>query len=285
MIDPLISIIITCYNLGEFLNDAIDSALSQSYKKIEIFVVDDGSTDAYTIEFLKTFAAEKVIIVSQPNRGVSAARNYGASLAMGDYLLFLDGDDKIDETYLSKAVVALKNNPSLDYIYCDLKEFGQGNAVRILDHLYLNKQILYNLCHPSGVVSKELWNKAGGFDIEFVKGWEDWDFWLRVIRLNVSSYKIEEPLFYYRIRSNSRDKIAVQNNSVFLEQMIFSKNLSSYFMVYEKPISALREFEILKEEKLHFEEVKKSIYNSWSYRIGSFILTPLKLIAKVIVGR
>ena len=92
MVKPLFSVVIACHNHEEFVKEAVDSALSQRHPSKQIIVVDDGSRDG-TANVLKTYG-ESIIFAGLPeNRGAGAARNYGSSLAVGEYLVFLDGDD------------------------------------------------------------------------------------------------------------------------------------------------------------------------------------------------
>lgn len=90
--EPLVSILIPAYNCEKWIAGAIKSALAQTWPRIEVIVVDDGSRDR-TVEVAGRFASDRVRVVSQPNRGASAARNAAYSLAQGDYIQWLDADD------------------------------------------------------------------------------------------------------------------------------------------------------------------------------------------------
>lgn len=91
----LVSIIIPCYNREKYIKDAVDSCLRQSYRNIEIIVVDDGSIDN-SVAVLKSYG-EKITLIQQPNQGVSVARNTGINVSKGDFLIFLDSDDWISD--------------------------------------------------------------------------------------------------------------------------------------------------------------------------------------------
>jgi glycosyltransferase involved in cell wall biosynthesis len=273
---PFFTIIIPCYNLGRYLSECIDSVLQQEYKDFEIIVVDDGSTDVFTLDYLKTLNIKKVNIYHQVNQGVSAARNFGASLAKGDYLLFLDADDKIDSSYLQLAANKLKEDTTIEYIYCDVIEFEGASNYRILGELNLSSVLVQAITHVSGIISKGLWQRSSGFDTDFKHGWEDWDFLLRITELGIGFYKIPQAMLHYRIRPESRDKLANKNYEQELEQMIFTKNISTYLKVYQKPITLLREYRdqqrTIEDLKLHIQ----NIYATKSYKLGSFLLSPLK---------
>lgn len=280
--DPLFSIIIPCYNLGKYLPECLESVLNQEYKKFEVIVVDDGSKDTFTIEYLNSIKDEKIKVFFQANQGVSVARNFGASVAKGDYFLFVDADDKVDPQYLLLAKKELERDPSLDYIYCDLVEFEGGTEYRPLGDLQMSKVLLHAVTHVSAIISRSLWIRTGGFDKEFLQGREDWDLLIRIISMGVNYYKIPLPLLQYRIRQDSRDKVANEKHDEELEQLIFLKNISSYLQEYSKPISALR---LIEEQRKINEDLKghiTNIYNTRSYKLGSLLLSPFKLASKLI---
>src|ERR687898_3129642 len=90
----LVTVVIPCYNQAHFLGEAIESVLSQSYPNFEILVVDDGSPDD-TSEVASRYPPQQVRLISQKNQGVSAARNTGIGHARGEYVVFLDADDRL----------------------------------------------------------------------------------------------------------------------------------------------------------------------------------------------
>src|SRR5262245_12452760 len=109
--EPLVSILIPAYNAEAFISDTIDSALAQAWPKKEIIVVDDGSSDQ-TVAIARRFEPVGVRVVTQPNRGASAARNLAFSLCRGDYIQWLDADDLLSPDKISKQLEAAKKNPS-----------------------------------------------------------------------------------------------------------------------------------------------------------------------------
>lgn len=96
-----VSIIVPCYNIQDYIGKCLESLIQQTYKDVEIIVVDDGSTDS-SYERIKKIAEndERVVLISQNNSGVSTARNIGMAKSTGDYICFVDGDDIVDETYV-----------------------------------------------------------------------------------------------------------------------------------------------------------------------------------------
>ncbi len=108
----LVSVIVTVYNLELYLDECINSIINQSYKQLEIILINDGSTDNSLLIINKYKELdERVIVVDQPNQGVSAARNKGIELATGTFITFVDGDDVIDLTTYEKNITLLINDP------------------------------------------------------------------------------------------------------------------------------------------------------------------------------
>ena len=274
----MISIIIPCYNQGAYLQDAIDSVKAQTYTDWEIIIVDDGSNDEETISIIKSINEEKVAIYFQQNLGVSVARNIGAQYSKGDYLLFLDADDKIVNNYLKTAINAFNLNDNLSYVYCDIQEFGDTNKYRNLEQLDIRKTLIHNQTHVSGIMKKSLWIQSKGFDPLFRKGWEDWDFMIRILILDFEYLKISEAMLFYRIRNQSRDKTAIELHKNFLLNQIFLKHINSYLKYFETPISLLRNDISQKREIEQLYQKVFDVYKTYSYKIGSFLLTPIKIL-------
>lgn len=128
----LISVIIPVYNVGEGLPECLDSVCSQTYRDLEIILVDDGSTDG-SGQICDDRAAEdpRILVIHQENKGVSGARNAGLLIATGEYIGFVDGDDRIDVSFYSRMLACLKENDA-DAVTCGYIDhpYGEGNPVR-----------------------------------------------------------------------------------------------------------------------------------------------------------
>ena len=117
----LVSIIIPVYNCGRYLAQAIESVLAQTYRPIQVVVVDDGSTDS-SIEVARQYS-ESSSCYTQPHGGIAAARNKGVDLTQGEYLAFLDADDVWLEEKLARQVAALHRQPELDMVFGLVSQF------------------------------------------------------------------------------------------------------------------------------------------------------------------
>jgi glycosyltransferase involved in cell wall biosynthesis len=196
--NPRVSIIIPCFNYGEFIDEAVDSVLNQSYSNFEIIIVNDGSTDDYTNNLLADYQRPKTRIFQTKNQGVSAARNHGIERSFGEYILPLDPDDKIGTTYLEKAVKVLDNDPRVGIVYCKINffgnEIGDGNWPPYSKDEMLYRNVIFN----SAFFRKKDWLAVGKYKTDYLHAGEDWDLWLSLLELGVAVYQIPEPLFWYR---------------------------------------------------------------------------------------
>ena len=111
---PTVSVIMPCYNLGQYLDEAVDSVLSQTYQDFEIIIINDGSTDDLTNELLKGYNRPKTSVYHTENQGLPATRNYGIEKATGKYICCLDADDKYHPEFLEKTVRVLDEDEGED---------------------------------------------------------------------------------------------------------------------------------------------------------------------------
>ena len=124
---PKVSVIVPCYNLGQYLDEAIESVLSQTCHDVEIVIVDDGSTEPATQALLANCQWPRTRVLTMPHSGLAAARNLGISQSTGEFLCALDADDRLDPSYLAKAVRVLDTDPSVTFVSAWLSTFGDEN--------------------------------------------------------------------------------------------------------------------------------------------------------------
>ena len=224
---PKVSIVIPCYNHGKFIQETIDSILNSSFKDFEIIIINDGSTDSFTNELLKTLHPPKTRILEIPNSGPATARNTGIQNSLGQYILPLDADDKIHPEYIEKSVEILDNNPNLGIVYCQASFFG---AIEGRWHLPSFKSIRMllkaNVIFSTAFYRKEDWILAGGYNPKMKIGWEDYDFWITLLsKTKKTVCQIPEILFYYRVFEISRSYFANQKEYKLRLQIILNHKL------------------------------------------------------------
>lgn len=281
----LVSIIIPCYNQGAYIQDAIDSVIAQTYANWEIIIVDDGSTEIETINKINELTAKGYNTIKINNSGVSTARNIGIVNAKGDYILPLDADDKIATQYLQDAITILQKNTKVNVVYCNCEYFGNENGLMKLPSFSMKGILFQNLVFNAGVLRKSVCDAIGGYDEAFKIGWEDWDFWLRYITNEEQVYKLHSTFFYYRIKEISRNSNLIDENRKKCEQQLFKKHIDKYITLFENPITYIQSFDFYKSEYNNLEKYRKQLHKSISYRLGNFLLQPLKWLKKLINGK
>jgi len=187
---PLVSVIIPTYNRSRLVCEAIDSVLIQTYKNIEIIVVDDGSADNTKLELKKY--RNKIKYIYQPNKGLPSARNTGIRASKGTIIAFLDSDDVWLTDKISLQVPKLLESDSIGITTCwsfrkNSKNMEKRSSYSLLNQSWKNqlfeKNILGEYGGPSGVIiKKEVLLKTGLFD-EQMLCCEDWDLWMRMSKI------------------------------------------------------------------------------------------------------
>jgi glycosyltransferase involved in cell wall biosynthesis len=183
---PLVSVIIPCYNQAQYLPDAIESALEQTYKNVEIIVVDDGSTDG-AAAIAGRFSSVRYI--RQENRGLSAARNTGLQISRGKYIVFLDSDDRLLPGAISAGIECFRHYPDCGFVFGGYRKVYSDGAssaterdLRVAGDYYL--QLLHGNfigMHATVMYSREVLKRAGNFDTE-VNATADYEMYLRIAR-------------------------------------------------------------------------------------------------------
>jgi len=227
---PLVSVVITCYNYGQFLSEAIESVLSQSYKNIEIIVVDDGSTDN-TKEAAGAYKGHKNFhYLYQENQGVASARNIGLNNAKGTYLVFLDADDILKPEFVKVHLECLEQNTSIDYAYCLMKVFGRKEEA-VAEILEFDPKLLVqrNFIHSSAMFRCNVIKKYR-YD-QKLQALEDWDLYLGLLENNHIGKLIPRELLLYRKHDalvSRSDSILNAESQVGINYSIYKKHPALY---------------------------------------------------------
>lgn len=224
--DSKVSIVIPLYNAEKYISDTIDSVLSQKYTNWECLIVNDGSTDnSEKVVLEKIKGNDKFKYLSQKNSGPGKARNYGASMASGKYLLFLDADDIILDDYLLDGVNFLDANANYSLFYGKANIFWDNGTEKLwpLRKFRDMKDFLKSNCiYCTAMIRKKDFDEVGGFD-EDLKAFEDWEFFIRLLDRNPKVFREDKILFKYRRHAGSRDDIN-KNNWTLFRNMIYLKN-------------------------------------------------------------
>lgn len=197
--EGLVSVVIPCFNSGATIRQAVASVHAQTWRTVEIIVVDDGSTDPITIAILDALA--DIRLVRQQNAGLPAARNAGFRAASGAYYLPLDADDWLEPDAIERLVNGLRKDPSAGFAcsYTQLEGEAKGTLIKsfnFFEQLFLN-QIPYCLLLPRSVV-----DSVGGYDESMRDGYEDWEFNICLGAHGYYAHVVPLPLLHYRVRKS-----------------------------------------------------------------------------------
>lgn len=273
MASPKVSVIIPCYNQSKLIKDALNSVLGQTYDNWEVIIVDDGSEDNLEVAVKPFLSNPAVRFLKKENGGLSSARNYGIRHSKGEFILPLDADDKIDTTYISKAIAEFSRDHKVKLVYARAHYFGENEDEWEAADYDFEKLYTENLIFCSALFRRSDFDKAGGYREELKYGREDWDLWLRLLDTKSKVVKIPEVLFYYRKhRTDSMsDKFLDNklNNIVLMDLYYFNKEL--YMNRYGNPITLIQEFEHLRDNYDELSYQYKALKNTWYNRLAGRI--------------
>ena len=199
-----IAVVIPCFNLGRFIEEAVHSVLGQTRAATEVVVVDDGSTDPTTRQVLASMDLPGVRIVRTENCGVSAARNRGIRLTSAEYLVTLDADDRLSPDYLAQTAARLDAQPELGFVSTALQTFGESAYVWTPREPSVVNALVRGAPHPASLFRRTVWDAVGGFDQSpSLQGCEDLDFWVSAMEHGYRGAVIPQALLEYRVRHDS----------------------------------------------------------------------------------
>jgi glycosyltransferase involved in cell wall biosynthesis len=263
---PYFSIIIAYYNQSKLIGETLQSISDQEYNNYEIVIINDGSSEAET-EFIKGLAEanDKVVLITQNNTGPGSARNRGIDKSTGEYIIFLDGDDLLSEGALSKFHSFLKKEIKTDILISDCIYFGGRNNVRKQKAPSFPQLLAYNTVVISAVIKRSFLGDLR-FDPFFDRiGLEDWELWIRMVEKKGLILHLGETLFKIRVDASSRT------------YQTANKNLN------EAVVEVYRKHAVLIQKEMgELVNENKQLKESLNTRIGDLVLTPYRLIKKII---
>ncbi len=209
IINPLVTVVIPCFNSEMFIQDCVRSVLQQTYKNIEIILIDDGSTDG-TLLRLEEFKTE-ITILRKENEGAASARNLGIKNSNGIYIAFLDSDDVWHSEKIEKQL-RLMTEKNLDLVYSGGESFGHpGVSITYTPvfsgdcykkFLEFPTRAIIILGCSSAMIRKSILDFSGNFDVKFTGAAEDWDFFRRFCKYGKVDY-LNANLVKYRLHDGN----------------------------------------------------------------------------------
>ncbi|MEZ5967112.1 MAG: glycosyltransferase family A protein [Planctomycetota bacterium] len=201
MNEPLITVVIPCFNHGRFVAEALASVRDQTWPAWEVVVIDDGSTDdsAARIEaLLRELGDPRARLLRQDNRGLPSARNAGIAAGSGEFFVPLDADDRLRPRMLEACVAPLLRQPGLGFAYGHMQTFGEAERVVRYPPYNMHRLLDENQVTVSAVVRTAAWRAVGGYKAAMVHGAEDWEFWISCAECGWHGVRVDELVFEYR---------------------------------------------------------------------------------------
>ena len=218
-----VSIIIPHHNLGDYLGKAVESALEAAWPDKEIIIIDDGSEDPHSRQVLAELEARKregVKIHRQRNSGLASARNKGAELASGEFLLLLDADDRIEPSFITRCVDVLRRHDNVHIVYSWERYMDASNDIYPCWNFEFPYLLGHNMTCPISVLYRKSYLTDGPSKEKMAYNFEDFELWINLVKNGCGGVALVEPLSLYRIRSNSMWQDSPREQHLYLQDLI-----------------------------------------------------------------
>ncbi|MFH1612838.1 MAG: glycosyltransferase [bacterium] len=200
---PKVSIILPTYK-GKYIQQSIDNCLNQTYKNIELIIVDDASFDEKLDEIINSYDNKKIkFIKHKENKKLPETLNTGFSNATGNYLTWTSDDNYYDSQAIEILVNFLETHSKIDFVYTNYYEIDENEKILNKKEVLSSENLIYHNCiGPCFLFRKKVYESIGFFNKDFF-GAEDYDYWVRVYKNHFKMKKIDNFLYYYRLHKNS----------------------------------------------------------------------------------
>ena len=236
----LLSVVIPYYNMGKYIVECVESVKASSWPDIEILVINDGSTDEESIKKLDQIAQiAGVKVLNKPNEGLAHTRNFGAQKAAGDWLAFLDADDKITPDYYEKAISVLKQYDNVFFVGSFVQYFEETSRKWVTYTPQPPYVLVHNPVNSSGLVYKKAaFLEAGLNDKTVDYGLEDYESVVHLLSMGYNGIVLPEFLFHYRVRNDSMFRKVNREKLLYSYKYIAEKH-SRYYATFATQINNL----------------------------------------------
>jgi len=297
---PLISVVITCYNYAEYIEEAIQSVLSQTYKNISLTIIDDGSTDN-SLEVINRYKDyDNVRIITRANKGIVYTRNEALQVVDGEFICFLDADDYFDKDYIENMIIVAEKHRA-DVVYPNWHIFGDETYT--MNFIEFNTQALIRQeihCTPASLVRR---SAIDGHTFQSEKVAEDWDFFLG-LALSGKRFKLAKDCYLnYRVRKGTRGSA----RSYWDDMYYFYEILQKWAKQYPKEVNPVdlpiyagkmkdrgvsEQLKTIRQRDNTIRDLRRKneqlsgelrgIRQSRTYKAGRLVVFPLKLLKSII---
>jgi glycosyltransferase involved in cell wall biosynthesis len=219
----LLSVVIPFYNLGVYVEQALDSILASIYRPMEIVIVDDGSTEPQSLAALDRIQArhlDNLRVVHSHNRGLSLTRNLGAQQARGHYLAFVDADDLVEPEFFERAICVLKSYDNVGLVYSWVQYFEGNDEWWPAWNTEFPYLLGHNMLTPLAVTYRAAFLQHAQNRPEMSYGYEDWDGWIRLAAAGYLGVSLPQRLVKYRVRHGSMLRQITSDQFLYLYETI-----------------------------------------------------------------
>lgn len=270
--NPRVSIIIACYN-DPYVMKAVNSAKNQTCENKEIILVDDGSNEK-TKKIISAFSNKLDFLITQKNFGQSIARNNGIKRSSGKYILNWDSDDYFEPEFVEKAIKKFEEDEAVRIVTCKARRFNKKGTIDIFTPRGGNLQdfLFRNSALGSSMFKKEDWEACGGYEeVLPILGFEDWEFYIQLLKIGGYAYVIPEVLFHYQVRENS-----TTSQIKLLKQEKYKQIILKHPELYKANFVGLINNLFKRIDQKDSEQIK--IYHTKEWKAGVFLLRPIRFL-------
>lgn len=257
--EPIIAIITPYYNTNKYIDTTVNSVLNQTFPYFEWIIVDDGSTNKEDIEKLEDIKEldNRIKVYHKENEGPAAARDFGVEKISKSvkYLVFLDSDDLIVDTYLECAYWTLETNPKASWAYADTINFD-GQYYTWTKWYQPKKMMQDNILVMTAMIKKEAFLKVNGFEIRDKNVYEDWCLWLKMMKEGMFPVRMNFFGFWYRQKKKEESQLRQSNEDNREKAMNYVRNINKEIEQKEKKESFILKKAIqYPKEDYNWEEI------------------------------
>lgn len=228
---PLVSVIVPCYNHAQYLHDALSSVYNQTYQNWECIVINDQSLDN-TIEVATEWIEKDSrfkLVNAETNGGLAASRNLGIMHSNGLYILPLDADDKLHQAYLTTVMQPLSKRKNLKLVFTDTQCFGLNSDIVRFKHFHPSQLCHQNQLNCTALFRRKDYDCTEGYRTNMIYGYEDWDFWMQLLKDESQLLHIALPLLFVRVKTDAMHEYLISHKEREQEMRRQLRFNNSYF--------------------------------------------------------
>jgi len=263
----LVSIIIPHYNYSSYMEQCLESISKQRYKKFEVIVVDDHSKEEESrkmLDIVGGFIKDKKMNIfttrNDKNLGLTLTRNEGVKRSRGEFILFLDPDDNIEDYFLLRTVKTLQNNPEIGFAYVNTRYFGGENKTFSQPEYNFYRLVnAGNFISYCSLIRRKAFDESGGFNLENWSYLEDFELWIKLSRKGWYGKLVPEVLFNYFVHEDS----AIHSGfTAEAQRLFYAYFIKKYHELYPEQLQAEAD-KILRDVPENFMSLSKSENERW----------------------